>query len=77
MLASSGCPSLRKLKRMDRAVLAGSRRAALLLPRSLCIYEVMEEIVVTPMSKEDAEKACGARPSFERCTTARDCTTLA
>jgi len=36
----------------------------------------MEEIVVTPMSKEDAEKARGARPSFERCTTARHLTTL-
>ena len=49
------------------------RGLALHLP----IYEVMEEIVVTPMSKEDAEKARGARPSFERCTTARHCTTLA
>jgi len=36
----------------------------------------MEEIVVTPMSKEDAEKARGARPSFERGTTAPHCTTL-
>ena len=31
---------------------------------------------MTPMSKEDAEKVRGARPSFERCATAQHYTTL-
>ena len=55
---------------LSRIAPSWQARDAPQLPRSLCIYEVMEEIVVTPMSKEDAEKARGARPSFERCTTA-------
>ena len=74
MLARGGCPYL-----AGRSSSRGSRRLgrlATLCTRSLCIYEVMEEIVVTPMSKEDAEKVRGARPSFERCATAQHYTTL-